>query len=117
MKKKKITLPGILSIQAAVLIYTLSGICAKMAAGHEFLSFWFIFFYGLEICVLGVYAIVWQQIIKRYELSVAYVNRATAIFWSLIWAALIFREHISWKNILGVAIIFVGIMVVNTDEN
>ena len=115
--KKKITLQGVLSIQAAVIVYTLSGIFAKLASGHEFLSFWFIFFYGMEICVLGVYAIIWQQIIKHYELSVAYVNRALAIFWSILWAFLIFHEKITLKNMLGIVIIFLGIMVVNSDEN
>ncbi len=114
--KSKITVKQLVLIQLAVILYTFSGIAGKFAAGYDLLSLPFILFIGLELFVLGCYAIVWQQIIKRFPLSVAYVNRATAIFWSTLWAFLIFGERITWKNILGVIIIFAGIMVVNSDE-
>ena len=114
--KNKITLKGILLIQLAVVIYTLSGIMGKLAAGYEMLSLPFLFYIGMEFVVLGCYAIIWQQIIKRYPLSIAYVNRALAIFWSTLWAFLIFGERITVKNIIGVVVIFIGIMVVNSDE-
>ena len=35
-------------------------------SNEEFLSVNFIFFYGVEIVILGIYAILWQQIIKKY---------------------------------------------------
>ena len=113
----KLTVKHLILIQLAVILYTFSGIAGKAAAGYEMLSLPFIFFIGMELFILGCYAIVWQQIIKRFPLSVAYVNRATAIFWSTLWAFLIFGERITWKNILGVVIIFAGIMVVNSDES
>lgn len=113
----KITVKQLVLIQLAVILYTFSGIAGKFAAGHELLSLPFLMFIGLELFILGCYAIIWQQIIKRFPLSVAYVNRATAIFWSTLWAFLIFGERITWKNILGVIIIFAGIMVVNSDES
>lgn len=113
----KITTKQLILIQLAVILYTFSGIAGKFAAGYELLSLPFIMFIGLELFILGCYAMVWQQIIKRFPLSVAYVNRATAIFWSTLWAFLIFGERITWKNILGVIIIFAGIMVVNSDES
>ena len=114
--KQKISIKGIIFIQLAVIIYTFSGVMGKFAAGHEFLSWPFIFFIGMELFILGCYAIVWQQIIKRYPLSIAYVNRAMAIFWSTLWASIIFGERITLNNIIGVIVIFVGIMVVNSDE-
>lgn len=113
----KITVKQLILIQLAVILYTFSGIAGKFAAGQEMLSLPFLMFIGLELFILGCYAIVWQQIIKRFPLSMAYVNRATAIFWSTLWAFLIFGERITWKNILGVIIIFAGIMVVNSDES
>ena len=114
--KNKISVKQIILIQMAVVLYTFSGIAGKMAARQEFLSLRFILLIGLELFILGCYAIVWQQIIKRFPLSLAYVNRATSVFWSLLWAFLIFQERISWKNILGIIVIFMGIMVVNSDE-
>lgn len=113
----KIKLKEIAVLQFAVMIYTLSGIAAKKAAVYETMSWEFLFFYGLEIAILGIYAIVWQQLIKRFELSVAYANRSMAILWSMIWAVLFFGEIITVRNIIGVLIVLAGTMLINSDEN
>lgn len=113
---KKITVKQIILLQAIVLIYTMSGIFSKLAAGQEFLSFGFIAFYGAEILVLGVYALLWQQIIKRVELSIAYANRAMALIWSMLWAFLFFKNDITVQNIIGVIIVVIGTMIVNSDN-
>ena len=114
-KKKKLTILSLMVIQAGVIVYTGSGICSKMAAGYPAFSFLWLLWIFLEVCCLGAYAVFWQQIIKRYELSIAYANRAFAIFWSMLWALIIFGERVTLKNIIGVAIIFAGIMLVNQD--
>lgn len=103
-------------LQMAVCVYTLSGIAAKLASRYDFLSVGFIACYGVEILILGIYAVIWQQIIKRVDISVAYTNRAVAIFWSMLWSVLIFHESISVKEILGVLLIFAGTFMVNSDE-
>ena len=95
MEKKRISLKSILILQLVIVIYTLSGVATKGAAGHEMLSWQFIFFYGLEMAILGVYAILWQQMIKRFDLSVAYANRSMAVLWSLVWAVVFFHEKIT----------------------
>ena len=115
-KKLRISWPMLLMLQGTVCLYTLSGIAAKFASNYEFMSWGFILCYGLEIFVLGVYALIWQQIIKRVDISVAYANRAMAIFWSMLWAFLLFREQITGQNLIGVALIFVGTWVVNSSD-
>ena len=98
-------------------IYSLGGICSKFAAQHEFLSFWFIVFYGLVILNLGVYAIVWQQIIKHLPLNTAYANKAVTIVWGILWGFIFFQEQIKWNMLLGAAIVIVGVvLVVRADE-
>ena len=114
---KKISIKQVLVLQWVVLIYTLATVAAKFASGHDFMSFGFIGFYGIEILVLGLYAILWQQLIKKVDLSVAYANKAFGIFWSLIWAVLFFKETVTIKNVIGVCIVFAGVMVVNSDGN
>ena len=114
--RKKLTLGMALLIQLVVMIYTLSGVMAKFASAHSFLSFGFILFYGLEILILGIYAIIWQQIIKRVDLSVAYVNRSVALLWSMVWAVLFFKEKISVQNVIGVLIVIAGTVIVNTEK-
>lgn len=106
----------LLILQATVCLYTVSGIAAKLASNHEFLSLGFILCYGLEIFILGIYAIIWQQIIKRVDISIAYANRAMAIFWSMLWAFLLFHEQITVQNLIGVALIFAGTWVVNSSD-
>jgi len=114
---KHASMANILCLQGIVAIYTLSGVAGKAASQSGFLSFGFLFFYGLEIAILGVYAILWQQIIKRFDLSVAYANRAIALLWSMLWAKLFFHETVSMQNILGVMIVICGTMLVNSDGN
>lgn len=112
--KDKLKQIGIL--QGVILIYTLSTVAAKFASNYDFMSLGFILCYAIEILILGIYAICWQQIIKKFDLSIAYANKAFGIFWSLLWAWLFFSEHVSVKNVIGVIIVFIGIMVVDSDD-
>ena len=107
---------SILQLQAVVIIYTISSVMAKTATMHKDNKLVFLFFFGMEFIMLGVYALLWQQMIKRFELSVAYANRAMAILWSMIWAVIFFKDQITVRNLLGVAIVIVGIMLINTDK-
>ena len=112
--KKSSRLLALVVIQVAVVIYSFAGVAGKLASANAFLSWPFILLYGLEMVCLGVYAILWQQIIKRFELSIAYVNRARSIAWSLIWSATIFKERITVQNIIGILIVVCGVALVNT---
>lgn len=113
---RKYKIKNIVFLQAVIIIYTIATVMAKFAAKYSFLSGHFFLFYALEISILGVYALLWQQAIKHFDLSVAYANRAVAILWSLVWAALFFGESITIKNIIGVLIVAIGIIIVNLDE-
>ena len=103
-------------MQIVIAIYTLSTVFAKFASAEEFMSFKFILFYGIEILILGLYAIIWQQLIKKFDISVAYANKAMGLLWSIIWAILIFKEIITIKNIIGVIIVIIGTIIVNKDN-
>lgn len=115
-KDKKKFIKNIIILQVIILIYSLSTVTAKFASNEEFLSLKFILFYGLEIFILGVYAILWQQIIKKFEISVAYANRAMSLLWSIVWAIVFFGEQITLKNVIGVIIVIIGTIIVNSDE-
>ena len=115
-KDKKSFIKNIIILQVIILIYTLSTVTAKFASNEEFLSIKFILFYGLEIFILGVYAILWQQIIKKFEISIAYANRAMSLLWSIVWAIVFFGEQITLKNVIGVIIVIIGTIIVNSDE-
>lgn len=93
-------------------IFSMSGICSKMAAQNQFLSFWFIFWYALVILDLGIYAIVWQQIIKHLPLTTAYANKAITIVWGIVWGVIFFGEQIKWNMIVGAVIVIAGVLLV-----
>ena len=109
--KKKLNLRDFAILQLVVLIYTSSTVISKIAAqsaesGKEWT---FLLLYGAEIGVLGIYALCWQQVIKRVELSVTYANRGM----SLLWAVLLFGEQITVKKLIGVGLVLAGTLIIN----
>lgn len=64
----------------------------------------------------GIYALAWQKVIKKFELSTAYANKSVYLIWSQLWAVLIFHENLSARNIVGMLVVFVGVMVVQKYE-
>jgi drug/metabolite transporter (DMT)-like permease len=109
MRKKTIVTYIVLHIM--LMIYSMSGICSKMASKQRFLSPKFILFYGLVIVLLGFYAIAWQQIIKRLPLTTAYANRAVTVIWGAVWGLLIFHENISPVKVIGILLVFTGVIM------
>ena len=94
----------------------MSGIASKLAAGEKFLSPKFILYYAIIIGLLGVYAIVWQQIIKRVPLTTAYANRAVTIVWGIIWGVLFFHENVTPLKVIGAVIVIVGVVLFATAD-
>ena len=113
--KQQISIKQVILLQAVVIIYTVSGVMAKFASGSETVGR-LLLFLGLDVFFLGIYAIFWQQMIKRIPLSVAYANRAMALLWSAVWALIIFGEGISPKQMAGIILVIIGICVINTDK-
>lgn len=104
-------------LQFVVLIYTSAGIVGKLASKEALFSLPFLLLYGLEIVILGIYAILWQQMIKKIDLSIAYANRSINLLWSMLFAVIIFKESITIPNIIGVIVVFIGILLVNSEQN
>lgn len=114
--KNKIKIKDILMLQAVFFIYSINSIIAKFASEQESFSFMFIMLYGLEVAVLGVYAVLWQQIIKKFELSVAYANKAVTLIWAMIWGALLFKEQITLPKVGGILLVIAGIIILNSTK-
>ncbi|MFI3213239.1 MAG: EamA family transporter [Eubacteriales bacterium] len=113
--KKRIRIKDIIILQAVIMIYTISSVMAKFASGQDTIQ-GLLVFYGIEIVILGVYALLWQQMIKKFDLSVAYANRAMALLWSAVWAIVIFKETITMMQVLGIVIVIIGTMVINSEK-
>ena len=58
--------------------------------------------------------------IKKFELSIAYANKAMTLLWSLLWSVLIFKDSITLPKVIGVLLVVAGTIVINseaTDES
>ncbi len=117
IKSKASEFKWFIFLHILLFFYSLSNVCSKMAAKEEFLSFKFILFYGCIIAILGVYAIVWQQILKHIPLTTAFCNKAVGIIWGIMWGVILFAETVKWNMIVGAVIVIIGvIIVVKADE-
>ena len=85
-------------LHVLMLIFSLSPVCSKLAGQQPFLSFKFVLFYGLVILLLGIYALLWQQIIKRMPLTTAYANKAVTGAW--FGERYFFRKILRCKSVL-----------------
>ena len=112
-KSEKMTFLG---LQLLLLIYSLSGIFSKMAARQPFLSREYVLYYGGVLFILALYALGWQQVIKRLPLITAYASKAVTVIWGVVWGALVFKEHITVMNVIGAAVIIAGILLVVSEE-
>lgn len=111
--KKKLAWKDICILQGIVMIFSLTSVTAKFASGQAAFTRGFFLFYGLEVVILGVYALLWQQAIKRIDISVAYANKAMVLLWGLLWSVIIFHDSVTPKKIAGVLFVIAGVCVLN----
>ena len=100
-----------LILHLLLMAFSLGGIFSKFAADADFLSIKFILCYGVVILILGIYAIGWQQIIKRLPLTTAFANKAVTVVWGIIWGTIFFKEQITLGKLVGGAIVILGVVL------
>ncbi|MDO5445388.1 MAG: transporter [Eubacteriales bacterium] len=101
----------VLILHLLLMINSTSGIFSKLAANEEFLSIRFCLFYLIIIILLGIYAIGWQQIIRRLPLTTAFANKSVTVIWGIIWGSLFFHDSISVGKVLGAVLIVIGVVL------
>lgn len=114
--KVKSKVKNYILLHLCIWLYTGSSICSKLASQYPFMSVQYIVFTGLIFVVLGVYAIFWQQIIKRFSPSVAYSNKSVTIIWTLLYSVVFFGEGLTIYNVIGAAVLIIGVILVAGDE-
>ena len=106
----------LIALHLLLLFYTLSGILSKTAAGFPALILEFVLLYGGMLFVLFVYAIGWQQIIKRLPLTVAFANKAITVVWGMLWGVLIFHESVNIGMVIGAILVIGGIVLYSMSD-
>ena len=104
-------------LYAGILEYSFCAVLSKLASSCRLLSPGFLVFYGASLLVLAAYAMLWQQILKRFPLTTAYSARPLVTVFGMVWGALFFQEAITANMLVGAGVIMFGIpMVVKPDE-
>ena len=98
-----------LGVVGAFLVYSFASVFTKWASMADVLTLPYILRIAGAVAVLGIYAILWQQIIKRMPVSDAYMFKGTSIIFILLLSHLLFGEVISVTNIIGAVLIIGGI--------
>ena len=93
----------------AIAIYSTVGILTRCASMYPFMSWQYVLFVVGAVGVLGVYAIIWQQLIQRMEISLAYMFKGLGVVFALLICHYVFDEVITTRNILGAVVIIAGI--------
>ena len=113
--EQKHTITDSLLLYFSFIIYSFVSVSAKMASSKDSI-YEALLFFGLELFLLGIYAIIWQQVLKRFPVIMAVSSKGITVVFALIWAILLFHEDITFFNIVGAAMIIIGIVMVSNDE-
>lgn len=108
---EKYDIKTVLGLHAMIAMGSFAGVFTKLAAQNEFLSPGFCFFYAMMVLVLFLYALGWQQVIKKIPLSTAYSAKSVSVIWGLVFGVLLFGEKIVPNKLIGVLLIVPGTLL------
>lgn len=112
---KKTNLGLIIRLFATYFLYSVIGVISKVTSKYP-VSIKFFMLLGLLLALMGLYAIIYQQLIKYVPLSMAYSLKGIVIIFNLLWAMIIFKEGVTIWNFIGSIIILTGIYIVGKNE-
>ncbi len=105
-----------LLLQAAYLIFSAASVLLKLASRHPPFSSPFLALCAGSLACLFIFALAWQQALRKYDLMTAYAWRGAMFLWTFLWSALFFGETITWNNFFGAAVIIAGMILVARGE-
>ena len=86
MIKRRLPILSVIGMIFLNLLYACVGVGTRFAAGEDFFSKGYILGFLGAIGVMGIYAVLWQQVLKYIELSVAYMFKGTALIFTMLLA-------------------------------
>lgn len=94
----------------------MAGFFTKLASSYDFCSFPYLCCLLGVLFVLGLYAILWQLVLKKVSLNRAYLFRSLGLPYGLAIAYFAFHEEVSWQNILGGVIVLCGLLILTSGK-
>ena len=114
----KANLRSMLMLHGTLLIYSVVSVFAKYAGIHmvDGSVALTLVFLALEAFALLVYSVLWQQVLKRMELTFAYSNKGICTLWTALFGLLLFGESLTLGKAVGIAVVLIGVWLVVTDH-
>lgn len=108
---------NLLALHLCILVFSFTSVFSKSAAlaynAGGIYNFKFMLFAFLMLADCVLYAFFWQKVIRNIDLNVGYANRSVYLIWSQIWAVTIFNETLTTRNIIGLIVVFIGVLTVS----
>ncbi len=107
-----------LLLHLTLLLYAVASVFAKAAGGNLAARDYSptLLFLVLETVTLSVYAVLWQQTLKRMPLSFAYSNKAVCTLWSCLFGLIFFGESLTLGKALGIVVVLAGVWLVVSEH-
>lgn len=119
-KNKASAWRGIAAIQALVFLFSTSSMLTKLSGiqlkKSGLFSWAFIGTFFAALLLIAVYAYFWQKVLKKTDLSVAYLSKGVTLLWTLLWSVCLFGESVTLWNVLGLALVMAGMLIINLGD-
>ncbi len=109
MQQKKISIKWIFGLLLVFLIYSSANIFMKLSSSED--GMLMLIYLSCAIGILGIYACLWQQVLKHISLTTAFMFKSVTVIYGILFAHVLFLEEITVNNIIGAAMIVAGIVV------
>lgn len=93
------------------LVYAGTSIFTKLASMEIPWSISYDVWMLCAVGVIGLYALLWQRIIARMDISTAYMFKGLSLVFVLLFSFFLFGELITVNNLLGSTLIITGIVL------
>lgn len=99
-------------IQFSMIIYAMAVVFSKIASKQTMFSTSFFLFCMLFFLFIFIYALLWQQILKKTSLIIAFAHKVSVIIWGIIFGYIFFQEEVKLNMIIGAIVIIYGASIV-----
>lgn len=92
-------------------LYSAITIIMKYASMEDHITTKFIVLYCAVVVFFGIYAIGWQKILEKVEISKALAFKPLSVIFGLVWSHLLFKEELSLKVCIGTIFVLIGLFM------
>ena len=107
MTKKKL-----IPLHMLFLLYSICGVLGKLAAHQAFFSSKFFILYGGSLIILVIYSLLWQRMLLKMPLTIAFSNKGVTVIWGIIWGVVFFDERINLAKVIAATLIITGVAII-----